>query len=846
MLLFKQFNRQVLIATVGFSMGVVVPLGAILIYFLLEPAGDQLRVFILSLIAGAIAVQVFPIFIFPRLLGGVKTYLIEFEANRTISDEFYLKSWNLVSRIPIYFSLIGILQWIMAALIILIPFEMHPDTTRSQAFYLENTLIFLALLNIILSFLFMEGASNFLLKSNVFSRELDESKKPFYRRLSVSIPIMISFMIVLMSDVYLMISFKINSNSLEMAYSNQLYNFNLSNEASMNVLFANVESSLIEFSENQQVKDAYAKKNYTELTKALQKVFHNQALYLENAFVADMDKDNTIIATGFPNSEGVGLKLSGNPIIKENLELAKEGKVFFGKAEVSPITKKIVIMITGPLKIDGKVVGIIGFPLRVGDALNTLLENIKIGKSGYSFLLDRDSVMIWHPNSNYILQKFKDSEFEALSKAAGDEHSFLNRWEGSMFLLRKKTSSKNGFQFYSTIDLAEIEKECYDALDGLVILSLGGSFVIALATFLVFYYRFKSILGIEAVLSSFGNGDLRSQVVVKSSDEFGKLAQGLNRTISQVSNVVANNQSISEDMAASAEQMSVSLGSLSANSQTQAASAEEISASIEQISAAVQSVDSQSDSQFQKVDYLKKQMQELSNEIQSTGNEVAKATLEFTKITDEARKGQISLDQMQNSISKIGESSEQIGSVIEIISSISEQINLLALNAAIEAARAGSYGRGFAVVADEIGKLAIKTASSINDISELIEKNDTEIAKGTSIIESTIALIQNIIQGVSSFQKVTESIQASTKIQLHRNERVVQEVESVNEISIMIRSSMEEQKQAIGEVAQAIFNINDLTQANAAGLEEMTATSSGIANLASNLREKINFWRINS
>ena len=62
----------------------------------------------------------------------------------------------------------------------------------------------------------------------------------------------------------------------------------------------------------------------------------------------------------------------------------------------------------------------------------------------------------------------------------------------------------------------------------------------------------------------------------------------------------------------------------------------------------------------------------------------------------------------------------------------------------------------------------------------------------------------------------------------------------------MIRSSMEEQKQAIGEVAQAIFNINDLTQANAAGLEEMTATSSGIANLASNLREKINFWRINS
>ncbi|TGL61901.1 methyl-accepting chemotaxis protein [Leptospira ognonensis] len=844
MSLFKKYKRKVIGGSVGFSMGVVVPLGALLMYTLVSPEGDQLRVFIYSLVCAAVAVQIFPIILFPRLLNDVEKYLNDLESGIEISEEFYHKIWNRVSKMPIWLALIGILQWICGALIVLIPFEMHAQTTKSQSFYLENTFIFAALLNVILSFLFIEGTSSFLLQQGAFDRELEDNKKPFYRRLSISIPVMISLMIIIMSDVYLMISYKINSNSLEKAYSNQLYNFNLSNEASMNVLLANIESKLNEIAELPQIQEAMVKKNYTALTPILRKVYDNPSLYLENSIVASVEDGYAVLATGLPDGTGIGYKLGTNPNIKENISHALEGKIHFGKVENSPITKKLVIMVSAPIKANGKVVGILGLPMRMDDAIQDLLKNIKIGNTGYSFILDRDSQMVWHPNPKYLLVKFKDTEFETLSEEAGDTKAFVNNWEGSKFLLRKKTSSKYGYQFYSTIDLAEIEKECYDSLDGLVLLSLSGAFLIALATFFVFYIKFKPIQGIESILQNMGIGNLTQNASLVSSDEFGKLAKGLNKTLLQVSEVVSVNQAISDEMAAAAEQMSASLGSLSINSQTQAASAEEISASIEEISAAVQSVDSQAESQFKKVDYLKQQMNELTNEIQLTGSEVTKATIEFTKITDEAKKGQLSLDQMQNSISKIGESSEQIGSVIEIINNISEQINLLALNAAIEAARAGSYGRGFAVVADEIGKLAIKTASSIKDISELIEANDAEISKGTTIIGSTINLIQNIIQGVASFQKVTESIQQSTKHQLSRNASVVSEVESVNEISQMIRMSMEEQKQAIGEVAQAIFSINDLTQTNAAGVEEMTASSTGIANLSENLRKKINFFQL--
>ena len=98
---------------------------------------------------------------------------------------------------------------------------------------------------------------------------------------------------------------------------------------------------------------------------------------------------------------------------------------------------------------------------------------------------------------------------------------------------------------------------------------------------------------------------------------------------------------------------------------------------------------------------------------------------------------------MQQVINDLMIYSSKIGDFLSIITDITQETKLLALNASIEAARAGEQGKGFAVVAGEVGKLAVNTQQSAQNI------------------ENVITTIQSHIKEVSS--KMTVSIEEITK-----------------------------------------------------------------------------------
>ena len=163
------------------------------------------------------------------------------------------------------------------------------------------------------------------------------------------------------------------------------------------------------------------------------------------------------------------------------------------------------------------------------------------------------------------------------------------------------------------------------------------------------------------------------------------------------------------------------------------------------------------------------------------------------------------IDGVKGSVEVLVNKTVKIGKMIDSINEISNQTNLLALNAAIEASRAGSHGKGFAVVADEVRKLSEQTASSANEISEIVEENEKES-------KTTMQDIMDGVEQVKESSSVIEKAGTNFKEIIEDIEAVTADIEDIASMSEELEANSENMAATAEEQSASVQELSDLAR----------------------------------
>ncbi len=187
------------------------------------------------------------------------------------------------------------------------------------------------------------------------------------------------------------------------------------------------------------------------------------------------------------------------------------------------------------------------------------------------------------------------------------------------------------------------------------------------------------------------------------------------------------------------------------------------------------------------------------------------------------------ISQTGKMIKRLGESSQQIGKIVTSISQIAAQTNLLALNATIEAARAGEQGLGFAVVAEEIRKLADRSGSATEEISEIVEQIRSEIGRVTEAMEAG-----------------TQEVVAGTKLAAEAKHHLVAIIEVSRQMNALVqnitRAATSQTKNAT-EISAVMQQVSGISTTTAEKSVQVRRSLDGLAIAVNQLQDSVSHFR---
>ena len=656
-------------------------------------------------------------------------------------------------------------------------------------------------------------------------------------KISLKTKLMITFFILISIPMEILgyISYTMSSNSIQATIQQQLREQTSDTSALIEKTIGSVKNSLEIASLNSDLGKAVqnlSTENVDTAFEYIRSVQESNKDFMEVLIITDAYGKVVIDS----QTKEPDIDLSDRDYMKKALS----GSEAVSEVLTSRFTGNPAIFIAYPLKDGDKIIGTLVGSINFS-SISSYAAKVKIGQNGYAYMIDRNGLIVYHPDSSKILK-------ENASDKANDEFKLIINE-------MKAGKASESFYTYNNVYKYVVFKPVdnwiiavtanYDEYMAAAINIRTDTIIIVIISIIIamicaYLYSTKGIINpikkLEKLMKLAGQGDLTVKIDIKSKDEIEELGNSFNSMIKHQENIVKGVTNAAEQLNAASEEM--------------AASSEEISATTEEISATVNNVAQDAEKQNESILDVSGVLVQLSSLVQlaqnraqatstNAANTMTVADLGRTKVEETVKAMNVisvGSDETAQALESLNKLSAKVGGIINTINSIAEQTNLLALNAAIEAARAGENGKGFSVVADEVRKLSEESNDKAKEISTLVNemvkqtqnaviamgRAKSEVDNGVAIVSETDKAFINIINAIENIAEHVNEILDITGDEVASSDKVVKLINEIATITECNTANSENVSLAIEEQATAINNLTATAEETSAMAEELT------------------------
>ncbi len=461
--------------------------------------------------------------------------------------------------------------------------------------------------------------------------------------------------------------------------------------------------------------------------------------------------------------------------------------------------------------------------------LQKMIADIKIGKTGRAFLVDKNGTYMADADASKVMKiNISEDTDKGLSVLGKDlisgkrSHEAFDGTNGKNDIYYAPIT-ETGWSVAVVISQNELYQPLQSLLSKMIIIGIIMLAVIILGIIFFGIYIERNVKKIIGLGKALGSGDLTHKVNLSSKDEFGEIAESLNKAVDNTKKLVGEILQSTEEIGAGSQELTATMEEMTAKIDYISQSSENISKGSQELSSTTEEITASSE----EIANTAKVLSDKANDTKISSIEIKNRASDIKNKGEEAlNKITLTFEEKQKTIIKSiedGKIVEEVRIMADSIAGIAEQTNLLALNAAIEAARAGEAGKGFAVVADEIRKLAEQSSGAVKNIQNMV----------TQVYNSFNHISQNANDMLSFME---ESVQSDYTLLVETGENYLRDAEMINLFSEEISSAAEIIAASISQVNSAIQDAASTSQESAASSQEIMSnineTSSAMIQIA--------------